>query len=65
MNMTITLEIIHKEILRVKSELHWVRTMLEDEGELTGAILRDLAKARKEMAQGEYVAHEKILARYG
>lgn len=63
--MEVTLETIHKDIEQLKNELHRVRSMLEDEGELTREARRELADARKQMARGEYVAHEEIMARYG
>ncbi len=63
--MAITLETIHKEIQQVKSDLHRVRSMLEDEGELADEARRDLARAREEMAKGKFVGHEEVMARYG
>jgi hypothetical protein len=37
----------------------------DDELELTDETRRDLETARKEMARGEYITHEEIMARYG
>ncbi|UCG49762.1 MAG: hypothetical protein JSU94_08260 [Phycisphaerales bacterium] len=62
--MAITLETIHKEIQQVKSDLHRVRSMLEDEGELADEARRDLARAREEVC-GEYLTHEEVVAKYG
>ena len=63
--MTVTLDTIYQEIQQVKSELHRVRNMLEDEGELTDEARRDLEEARDQMARGEYVPHEEVMAKYG
>jgi len=63
--MRITLDAIYQEIQQVKSELHRVRSMLEDEGELTDEALRDVQGAREQMGRGEYVTHEEIMAKYG
>jgi len=63
--MRITLDAIYQEIQQVKSELHRVRSMLEDEGELTDEVLRDVQGAREQMGRGEYVTHEEIMAKYG
>ena len=63
--MRITLEAIYQEIKQVKSELHRVRSMLEDEGEFTDEALRDVQVAREQMGRGEYVTHEDIMAKYG
>jgi len=65
MDMTVTLDTIYQEIQQVKSELHRVRNMLEDEGELTDEARRDLEEARDQMARGEYVPHEEVMAKYG
>jgi len=37
----------------------------DDEVELTDEARRELEMARKEMARGEYITHEEIMARYG
>ena len=63
--MAITLETIHKDIQQLKNELHRVRSMLENEGELTEEARRELKEAREEMDHGEYIAHEEIMAKYG
>ena len=63
--MTVTLDTIYQEIQEVKSELHRVRNMLEDEGELTDEARRDLANARDQMTRGNYATHEEIMAKYG
>jgi len=63
--MTVRLETIYREIQQVKSELHRVRDMLTDEGELTEEARRELDEARKEMAHGQYVTHEEVVAKYG
>lgn len=63
--MTVTLDRIYQEIQQVKSELHKVRNMLEDEGELTDEVRRDLEEAREAMGRGEYVPHEEVMAKYG
>jgi len=63
--MTVTLDTIYQEIQEVKSELHRVRNMLEDEGELTDEARRDLANARDQMTRGNCVTHEEIMAKYG
>ena len=63
--MTVTLETIYREIQQVRSELHRVRDMLEDEGELTDEAQQDLDKARDQMARGEYATQEEVLAKYG
>jgi uncharacterized coiled-coil DUF342 family protein len=65
MDMAVTLETLYQEIQQVKNELHWVRSMLEDEGELTDEARRDIEEAREQMARGDYVTHEEIMARYG
>jgi len=65
MSMSVTLETIHQEIQQIKSELHRVRNMLEDEGELTDEARRDLCEAREQMARGDYATHEEIMAKYG
>jgi len=65
MNMTVTLETIYREIRQVRSELHRVRDMLEDEGELTAEARRDVEEARRQMAHGEYATHEEVMAKYG
>jgi predicted transcriptional regulator len=65
MKMAVTLETIHKDIQQLKNELHRVRSMLEDEGELTDEVRRELKEAREEMDRGEHVAHEEIMAKYG
>ena len=65
MKMTITLETIHGDLQRVKEELNILRNMLGDEGELTDEVRHELQKARKEMAKGEFVSHEEIVAKYG
>ena len=63
--MTVTLDTIYQEIQQVKSEPHRVRDMLGDEGELADEARRDLANARDQMARGNYVTHEEIMAKYG
>jgi exonuclease VII small subunit len=65
MIMTVTLETIYREIQQVRSELHRVRDMLEDEGELADEAQQDLDKARDLMARGQYATHEEVLAKYG
>jgi len=65
MNRTVTLETIYQEIQQVKSELHRVRNMLEDEGELTDEARRGVEEGREQTARGEYVTHEEIMARCG
>lgn len=63
--MAITLETIHKDIQQVKGELYILRSMLEDEDELTDEARQELEKAREEMAHGKFVRHEEIMAKYG
>jgi uncharacterized coiled-coil DUF342 family protein len=65
MDMTVTLETLYQEIQQVKDELHWVRSMLEDEGELTDEARRGIEEAREQMARGNYVTHEEIMTNYG
>jgi len=65
MKMAITLETIHQDIEQLKNELHKVRSMLEDESELTEEARRELKVAREEMDSGEHVAHERIMGKYG
>jgi len=65
MKMAVTLETIHQNIQQLKSELHRVRNLLEEEGELTEAARRELKEAREEMDRGEHVTHEEIVAKYG
>ena len=63
--MTVTLETIYQEIQQVRSELHRVRDMLADEGELTDEARRELDEAREGMAHGQYATHEEVVAKYG
>ena len=63
--MAITLETIHREIQQIRGQLHRLLAMLDDEGELNDEARQELKKARKEMARGEFVSHEEIMARYG
>ena len=63
--MAITLETIYQEIQQVKTELHRVRSILQDEGELTDEARRDVQAAREQMAHAEHVTHEEIIAKYG
>lgn len=63
--MAITLETIHREIQQVKAELHRLRSVLADDGELTDEACQKLQKAREEMGRGQYISHEKIKAKYG
>jgi len=63
--MTVTLETIYQEIQQVRSELHRVRDMLADEGELADDARRELDEAGEEMAHGQYVTHEDVVAKYG
>lgn len=65
MKMTVTLETIHKEIQQVKGELHVLRSMLNKDSDLTNEARRELEKARKETAKGEYISHEEIMAKHG
>lgn len=65
MKMAITLETIYQDIRLLRSELHTLLRMLDDEGELTDKARQELKKARKEMACGEFVSHEEIMAKYG
>ena len=63
--MAVTLETIYQEIKQVRSELHRVRDMLADEGELADKARRELDEAREEMTHGQYVTHEEVMAKYG
>ena len=65
MKMAITIETIHREMQQVKAELLKLRSMLENEGNLTDEARRKCEKAREEMAKGEFVSHEEIMAKYG
>ena len=62
--MAITLETIHREIQQVRGDLHVLKSMLEDESELTDEARQELKKARKEMDRGDYISHEEIKAKY-
>jgi hypothetical protein len=64
-NMPVTLEMIHREMQQLKSEIHLLRDMMEGEWKLSDATRRELRKAREEMAQGEYVRHDDVVAKYG
>ena len=65
MNMPVTLEMIHREMRQIRSEIHLLRDMMEGEWQLSDATRRELHKAREEMAKGEYVRHDDIMAKYG
>ena len=41
------------------------RSRRSDEGKLTDGARRELEEAREQMARGEYVTHEEVMARYG
>jgi len=65
MKITITLETIHEEIQQVRSELHRLLFILEDDGELTDEACKKLQKARDEMDKAKYISHQKVKAEYG
>jgi predicted transcriptional regulator len=41
------------------------KSRTSDEGELTDGAHRDIKEAREQMARGEYVTHEEVMAKYG
>ena len=63
--MAVTLEMIHKDMQRIRSEVHLLRDVIEWEWRLSNKAHRELDKAREEMAKGEYVTHEDVMDRYG
>jgi AraC-like DNA-binding protein len=63
--MTITLETIHQDMQKIKSELTFLRHIMEEECELSDETKRRLEKARQDMNKGKYISHEDIKAKYG
>ena len=41
------------------------RRWMDDEGELTDEVRQEIEEAEQEMALGEYVAYEEVMAKYG
>ncbi len=63
--MTATLNTIQKEIKQMKEELIFLRHVVEENCPLSKWASRELQKARNQMANGNYVQHKDILAKYG
>jgi hypothetical protein len=49
----------------LRAELHRLLCILDDEGELTNEACKQIDKAREDMAQGKFISHEEIKAKYG
>ena len=62
--MAVTLEIIHKDMQRIKKELSLLRHLVEEDYELSDEARQKLQKARVDMDSGEYVFHEEMMARH-
>ena len=65
MNMPVTLEMIHREMQRIRTDIHLLQDMMEDKWQLSAVTRRGLRKAREEMAKGEYIGHDDMMAKYG
>ena len=63
--MAVTLETIHEEMQKMKQDLVFLRHVMEEEYELSAKACRELQAARKRMARGDYIPHEKIMEKYG
>jgi len=51
--------------MTVTAEMSRRKKRPSDEGELTDEARRELEEAREQMARGEYVTHEEVMAKYG
>lgn len=64
MKVAVTLKRLYKEIEDVKTELHLIRYIMEEDYELSEEAKRKLEIARK-TSRSEYIRHEEIMAKYG
>jgi hypothetical protein len=63
--ITATLNTIQKEIKQMKKELCFLRHVVEEDYPLSKWASREFQKAGNEMANGNYVQHKDVLAKYG
>ena len=59
----ITLEKVNKDIQDIKSELHKLSHILDEDFELSKDVKKELSQARKE-SLNQYVDHEQVLKRF-
>ena len=62
--MAVTLETIHQDMQKIKSELSFLKHIMEEDYELDDEAKQRLEIARKDMKDGKYISHDKIMARY-
>jgi len=55
----VTLETLYKEMKQMRSELHFLRHLLEEEYELSDEAIRKLEHARK-TPRSAYISHEDV-----
>ena len=63
--MAVTLEMIHREMKRIKNEFIFFRLLMEEDYELSDKARKDLQEAKERMDKGEYVLHEEVMKKYG
>lgn len=62
--MAVTLETIHQDMQKIKSELSFLKHIMEEDYELGDEAKQRLEIARKDMKNGKYISHEQIMAKY-
>jgi len=63
--MAVTLEAVHQDMQAIKSELYFLRHIVEEDYELSDDTIRKLEKTRRDMKSGKYISHKVFKAKYG
>ena len=56
---TITLQQIHKDMLGLKKEVRHLKTLLEEDFELSDDVVREIEESRKRSKAG-FISHEEM-----
>ena len=60
----ITLKKIHEDLMGIKKELEHIKTLVEEDFELSESVLRDIEESRKRPRK-EFVSHEDMKKEFG
>ncbi len=61
---TITLEQIHHDLVNLKNEMEHLRTLIQEDYELSDDVVGDIVESRRRPKQ-EFISHEEIKKEFG
>ena len=61
---TITLEQIHDDLIGLKKDMKQIKTLLEEDWELSNDVIQDVQMSRKRH-QKEFISHEEMRKEFG